>query len=146
MASSSRTVHPTFESGFNEKRQETAEEDGSEHSKLFVTQDSHSWYRSFAMSLNSFALLDIDSPNPEPSKRNPSSVNLEILEERFDQENEYEGIVGNSASLREVLQLVESVATGNSTVLLLGETGTGKELVARAIHNRSMRRERAFVK
>ena len=52
------------------------------------------------MSLNSFALLDIDSPNSEPSKRNPSSVNLEILEERFDQENEFEGIVGHSAALR----------------------------------------------
>jgi formate hydrogenlyase transcriptional activator len=45
-----------------------------------------------------------------------------------------------------VLQLVETVATGNSTVLLRGETGTGKELVARAIHNRSRRRDRAFVK
>jgi formate hydrogenlyase transcriptional activator len=98
------------------------------------------------MSLNSFALLDIESPNLEHSKRNPSSVNLEILEDCFDQENEFEGIVGHSAALREVLQLVETVAKGSSTVLLLGETGTGKELVARAIHNRSMRRERAFVK
>ncbi|HXQ34695.1 MAG TPA: sigma-54 factor interaction domain-containing protein, partial [Anaerolineales bacterium] len=98
------------------------------------------------MSLNSFALLDIDSPTPQHSKPNPTSVNLEILEECFDQENEFEGIVGHSAALREVLQLVETVAKGSSTVLLLGETGTGKELVARAIHNRSMRRERAFVK
>jgi len=98
------------------------------------------------MSLNSFALLDIDRPNLEDSKRNPSSVNLEILEDCFDQENEFEGIVGHSAALREVLQLVETVANGSSTVLLLGETGTGKELVARAIHNRSMRRARAFVK
>src|SRR3984893_9272411 len=98
------------------------------------------------MSLNSFALLDIDSPNLEHSKRNPSSVNLEILEDCFDQENEFEGIVGHSAVLREVLQLVETVAKGSSTVLLLGETGTGKELVARAIHNRSRRRDRGFVK
>src|SRR5579862_1623561 len=98
------------------------------------------------MSLNSFALLDIDSPTPQHSKPNPTSVNLEILDDCFDQENEFEGIVGHSAALREVLQLVETVAKGNSTVLLLGETGTGKELVARAIHNRSMRRERAFVK
>src|SRR5580700_3643778 len=98
------------------------------------------------MSLNSFALLDIDRPNLEHSKRNPSSVNLEILDDCFDQENEFEGIVGHSAALREVLQLVETVAKGNSTVLLLGETGTGKELVARAIHNRSRRRDRGFVK
>jgi formate hydrogenlyase transcriptional activator len=98
------------------------------------------------MSLNSFALLDIDRPNPEHATRNPSSVNLEILEDGFDQENEFEGIVGHSAALRQVLQLVETVAKGSSTVLLLGETGTGKELVARAIHNRSRRRDRAFVK
>jgi formate hydrogenlyase transcriptional activator len=48
--------------------------------------------------------------------------------------------------LRNVLRLVDTVATGNSTVLLLGETGTGKELVARAIHNRSRRRNRTLVK
>src|SRR5246127_1057744 len=98
------------------------------------------------MSLNSFALLDIDSPTPQHSKPNPTSVDLEILEDCFDQGNEFEGIVGHSAALRQVLQLVETVAKGSSTVLLLGETGTGKELVARAIHNRSRRRERAFVK
>ena len=97
------------------------------------------------MSLNSFALLDIDGSNPQHSKRNPTSVSLEIMEDRLP-ENEFEGIVGQSTALREVLQLVETVAKGNSTVLLLGETGTGKELVARAIHNRSRRRDHAFVK
>jgi formate hydrogenlyase transcriptional activator len=56
------------------------------------------------------------------------------------------GIVGRSTALREVLELVEMVAPSDSTVLLLGETGTGKELVARAIHDRSRRRERSFVK
>ena len=56
------------------------------------------------------------------------------------------GIVGQSAALREVLQLVEMVAETDSTVLLLGETGTGKELIARAIHDRSRRKNRAFVK
>jgi formate hydrogenlyase transcriptional activator len=58
----------------------------------------------------------------------------------------FEGIVGRSASLRYVLQMVNIVAAGDSTVVLLGETGTGKELIARAIHNRSCRRERTFVK
>src|SRR5208283_4264249 len=56
------------------------------------------------------------------------------------------GIVGQSSALRHVLNLVENVASSYSTVLLLGETGTGKELIARAIHERSRRRERTFVK
>jgi len=58
----------------------------------------------------------------------------------------FAGIVGQSAALREVLQQVEMVAPTDSTVLLLGETGTGKELVARAIHERSGRKNRALVK
>jgi len=61
-------------------------------------------------------------------------------------EDGFEGIVGHSAALRQVLRLIETVATGDSTVLLLGETGTGKELIARAIHNGSRRKERNFVK
>ena len=61
-------------------------------------------------------------------------------------EANFEGIVGQSPVLREVLQLVEKVAASDSTVLLLGETGTGKELIARAIHNLSPRCSNAFVK
>jgi formate hydrogenlyase transcriptional activator len=58
----------------------------------------------------------------------------------------FEGIVGRSAALGEVLQQVEMVAPTDSTVLLLGETGTGKELIARAIHERSRRQSRTLVK
>jgi formate hydrogenlyase transcriptional activator len=58
----------------------------------------------------------------------------------------FAGIVGQSSALREVLQHVEMVAGTDSTVLLLGETGTGKELIARAIHERSPRRSRALVR
>jgi formate hydrogenlyase transcriptional activator len=58
----------------------------------------------------------------------------------------FAGIVGQSSALREVLQQVEMVATTDSTVLLLGETGTGKELIAQAIHERSRRKNRALVK
>src|SRR6202047_1029473 len=58
----------------------------------------------------------------------------------------FEGIVGQSSALRQVLQLVETVATSDSTVLLLGEAGTGKELIARSIHDRSRRKERSFAK
>jgi formate hydrogenlyase transcriptional activator len=58
----------------------------------------------------------------------------------------FEQIIGNSAALESVLEQVEQVAPTNSTVLIQGETGTGKELVARAIHNLSARCGRAFVK
>ena len=58
----------------------------------------------------------------------------------------FEGIVGNSAALQKVLEQVAIVAPTDSTVLLHGETGTGKDLVARAIHNLSSRPERAYVR
>ena len=68
------------------------------------------------------------------------------LEEEFRSEMGFEQIIGSSPALKHVLQLVETVAPSDSTVLLLGETGTGKELIARAIHERSRRKERTFVK
>jgi formate hydrogenlyase transcriptional activator len=68
------------------------------------------------------------------------------LEEEIRGEKDFEGIVGQSSALRHVLNMVETVAPSDSTVLLLGETGTGKELIARAIHDRSHRKERTFVK
>jgi len=68
------------------------------------------------------------------------------LEDEIRGEIDFEGIVGQSSALRHVLNLVETVAPSDSTVLLLGETGTGKELIARAIHDRSHRKERTFVK
>jgi len=68
------------------------------------------------------------------------------LEDEIRGEKDFEGIVGQSSALRHVLSLVETVAPSDSTVLLLGETGTGKELIARAIHERSKRKDRTFVK
>jgi formate hydrogenlyase transcriptional activator len=68
------------------------------------------------------------------------------LEDEIRGEMDFEGIVGQSSALRHVLNLVETVAPSDSTVLLLGETGTGKELIARAIHERSKRKDRTFVK
>src|SRR6202171_320715 len=58
----------------------------------------------------------------------------------------FEEIVGSSEALRQVLVQVSKVAPTDSTVLVLGETGTGKELIARAIHNRSKRSNRAFIR
>src|SRR5262249_28738226 len=68
------------------------------------------------------------------------------LEEEIRSEMNFDQIVGNSPALRRVLELVETVAPSDSTVLLLGETGTGKELIARAIHDHSRRKDRTFVK
>ena len=68
------------------------------------------------------------------------------LESEIRSEYNFEDIVGKSAALRKVLDQVAIVAPTQSTVLLHGETGTGKELFARAIHNLSPRRERTFVR
>ncbi len=68
------------------------------------------------------------------------------LEESVSSEGCFEGIIGRSPVIRALRKKVEIVATTPSTVLILGETGTGKELIARAIHNRSPRSDRPFVK
>jgi formate hydrogenlyase transcriptional activator len=68
------------------------------------------------------------------------------LEEEARTAHNFGEIVGDSAALRRVLKQVEAVAPTDSTVLVLGETGTGKELIARALHDLSPRRERTFVK
>jgi len=68
------------------------------------------------------------------------------LEDEIRTEFNFDEIIGQSPALRQVLQMVETVANSDSTVLLLGETGTGKELIARAVHNHSRRKQRTFVK
>jgi formate hydrogenlyase transcriptional activator len=83
----------------------------------------------------------------EPRGESHSTLNLNVrggLNGNGDAAS-FGGIVGHSSGLRNVLQLVEMVAPTNTTVLLLGETGTGKELIARAIHERSQRQKQAFV-
>ena len=90
-------------------------------------------------------------------KLHASLAEVEVLRERLQSENEYlragaassegfEDIVGKSPALQSVLFQVEHVAPADSTVLLLGETGTGKELIAKAIHARSRRCDRSLVK
>jgi formate hydrogenlyase transcriptional activator len=70
----------------------------------------------------------------------------QYLEEEINLENHFEDIVGESTGLRQVLQEIETVAPTDATVLIQGETGTGKELLARAIHRLSPRGERTFIK
>jgi formate hydrogenlyase transcriptional activator len=68
------------------------------------------------------------------------------LEDEIRSERGFEEIIGRSSAIRSVLRNIETVAPTDSTVLIYGETGTGKELVARAIHERSSRNSKAFVK
>ena len=70
---------------------------------------------------------------------------LERLRGELDRASGFEELVGDSPAMQEVFRIVQQVADADATVLLRGETGTGKELVARALHKRSARRERAFV-
>ena len=68
------------------------------------------------------------------------------LQEEIKLENNHENIIGQSDALKHVLFKVGQIANSNTTVLILGETGTGKELVARAIHDLSLRKNRALIK
>ena len=68
------------------------------------------------------------------------------LEDELRSEMNFQEIIGNSPVLRQVLRQVEAVAPTGSTVLIHGETGTGKELIARAVHNLSQRHANSFVK
>jgi len=67
------------------------------------------------------------------------------LRSQLEQRYRFDGIIGRSARMRELFQLLETVASTSSTVLITGETGTGKELAARAIHHNSSRRNNRFV-
>jgi len=69
-----------------------------------------------------------------------------VLREQVDAASMFEEIVGTAPGLQSALSRVAKIAPTDSTVLITGETGTGKELIARAIHKRSRRSERAFVK
>jgi formate hydrogenlyase transcriptional activator len=84
----------------------------------------------------------------EDRKRDEERLRREnlALREDFDLSSMYEEIVGSSKPLRRVMSQVSEVAPTESTVLIQGETGTGKELIARAIHKRSNRSSRAFIK
>jgi formate hydrogenlyase transcriptional activator len=99
------------------------------------------------MNLTDVSDLEVPAGNSLFASDTSASANTEdYLEEAARPEAGFAGIVGQSPALREVLDLVDMVAPSDSTVLLLGETGTGKELIARAIHDRSRRKNRTLVK
>jgi PAS domain S-box-containing protein len=88
------------------------------------------------------AATDIDERKRAEERLQHENV---VLREELDKASMFEEIVGTSAALKSVLSRISKVAPSDSTVLITGETGTGKELVARAIHRRSDRASRAFV-
>jgi formate hydrogenlyase transcriptional activator len=86
---------------------------------------------------------DIDDQKKTEERLHNENV---ILREEIDRSSMFEEIVGSSKTMRQVLKQVEKVAPSDSTVLILGETGTGKELIARALHRRSKRSNRALIR
>jgi formate hydrogenlyase transcriptional activator len=97
------------------------------------------------MGLNSL-IYPLHYENARPRTDLESTLHIDLTDETGSSETGFEGIIGKSPVLRRLLQMVETVAGGDSTVLLLGETGAGKELIARAIHSHSPRKARPFVK
>jgi formate hydrogenlyase transcriptional activator len=78
--------------------------------------------------------------------RDRLTLEKQYLQDEINLENRFEDIVGESTGLRQVLKEIETVAPTDATVLIQGETGTGKELLARAIHRLSPRNDRTFIK
>jgi PAS domain S-box-containing protein len=91
-------------------------------------------------------LVDITDRVLAEQERNRLRLQNLYLREEIKSECNFEEIIGGSAALRDMLAKVAQVAPTDSTVLILGETGTGKELVARAVHNFSKRKDRPLIK
>jgi formate hydrogenlyase transcriptional activator len=111
--------------------------------------DTLNVWRGHGLDLDHEAIGVDDHGNVEGFRRGEGcDHNLDCvpLDEQIRSELGFAQIIGRSSALKEVLELVEIVASSDSTVLLLGETGTGKELIARAVHERSRRKSRTIVK
>ena len=78
--------------------------------------------------------------------KNQLEAERAYLQDEIKLENNHENIVGQSDALKRILYKIDQIAGSNTTVLVLGETGTGKELVARALHSQSLRKHRALIK
>ena len=140
--------------------------DGKLYEREFVNNNNKRWYHVVALPVKNEAgqvvsvleaTTDIEERKQTEIARDRATKKLEMLKNRLEEENIYlktqvrekglfSDIVGKSDALVYVLNRVEEVAKTSTTVLVQGETGTGKELIAMAIHQRSKRSEKAFVK
>jgi PAS domain S-box-containing protein len=147
-------IHPDDREGAARGHSDSIRSGGSAYELELRVQGAGGSYRWFLVRFNPVrdehgqimrwyvAATDIDE-----RKRAEEKLQLEnvALREEIDKTSMFEEIVGTSPALRTVLSRVSKVARSDSTVLITGETGTGKELVARAVHRRSDRASRAFV-
>ena len=122
-----------------------------EHNCQPVTdhQGSLQGFRASNRDVTSRKLSEIDKLNAYTEieqLKNQLEAETAYLQEEIKLEHNFESIIGKSAALQYVLYKVEQVAATDSAVLVLGETGTGKELISRAIHNNSLRKARPLVK
>src|ERR1700691_4753747 len=138
MASSLRIARHTSVNGLGERA-------GRQGGKGKTVTAISSTVRRMSMGLNSLT-YPLHYEDARPKSDLESKLHIDLTEDTFRSGTGFEGIIGKSSVLRGLLQMVETVAGGDSTVLLLGETGTGKELIARAIHSHSPRNARPFVK
>jgi PAS domain S-box-containing protein len=96
--------------------------------------------------LHTIILRDINDARRTQVELARLKLETDYLQDEIKQEHDFEGIIGDSSTMKKVLRNVARVAETDSTVLITGETGVGKELIARAIHGRSRRREKPLVK
>ncbi len=114
--------------------------------KGFLAEATLSRFEAQGRSFYTLILRNVDERVESERRIRLLSAEAEYLREELAAEHDFGDIHGRSTSLRRALQSVSQVAVTDATVLLLGETGTGKELFARAIHERSARRNGPFIK
>jgi transcriptional regulator with GAF, ATPase, and Fis domain len=112
-------------------------------SRAEIDERQFAWLRAFA---DHAAVAIANARAFEKIERLRAQLEMENRYLREEVKTTFGDIIGESAALRQVLQQIEIVAPTEASVLILGETGTGKELLARAIHERSLRRERPLIK
>ncbi|MCH7677256.1 sigma 54-interacting transcriptional regulator [candidate division KSB1 bacterium] len=96
--------------------------------------------------LYTIILRDIDERKQAEAELNKLQLEKDYLQEEIKTEYNFREVIGASAAMKKVFQNIEKVATTDSTVLLTGETGAGKELLARVVHNLSNRKDKVMVK